>query len=158
LRRAGIRGVETGGAGGTSWVAVELERPGADPAGSAFREWGIPTAPSVAYCAAAGLTTFAGGGLRDGLDLARALALGAAGGAFASPLLRAQRSGGVEGVRRAIRQIADGLRIAMALTGARRPSDLRKVPRAVGPNLQRWLALPVAQGVGAGKPRQNARK
>jgi isopentenyl-diphosphate delta-isomerase len=157
LRRAGLETVETGGAGGTSWVAVELEREGADPAGRAFREWGVPTAASVAYCASAGLTTFAGGGMRDGLDLARAIALGAAGGAFASPLLRAQRRGGVDEVRSSIRRIADGLRIAMALTGVRRPAELRRVPRVVGPTLGRWLEL-ANQAVGEGKPRQKARK
>ena len=153
LRKAGIRTVETGGAGGTSWVAVELARAGANPAAEPFREWGIPTAASVAFCAEARLATFAGGGLRDGLDLARALALGASGGAFAAPLLRAQQRGGVEAVRAAIRQIADGLRMAMALTGCRRPEELRRVPRVIGPALERWL-----QASGAGRPRQKARK
>ncbi|MHB1844124.1 MAG: type 2 isopentenyl-diphosphate Delta-isomerase [Deltaproteobacteria bacterium] len=139
LARAGVRTVETAGAGGTSWVAVELERAGADPAGAPFREWGIPTAASVAFCVARGLTTFAGGGLRTGLDLARAIALGASGGAFAAPLLLAQRDGGVEGVRAALRRLSNELRLALALTGCRRLDELRQAPRIVGPSLERWL-------------------
>src|SRR5207248_1031081 len=112
---SGMRMVETSGAGGTSWVAVELLREGASDAGSPFREWGIPTAASVAWCAGAGLVTIADGGIRDGLDVARALALRASGAAMAAPFLRAQRSGGADAVRAAIRRVGEELRIACAL-------------------------------------------
>ncbi len=139
LRGAGVRTVDTGGAGGTSWVAVELARPDANGAAGPFREWGIPTAVSVVCCAGEGLTTFAGGGLRDGLDLARAIALGATGGSFAAQLLHAQRAAGSGGVRAVLREIADSLRMALALTGSHDLAGLRAAPRVLGPNLTRWL-------------------
>src|SRR5262249_57723948 len=59
LRRIGVRHVDVSGAGGTSWVAVEMHRAAGDQKalGEAFREWGIPTAASVAWMASAGFET-----------------------------------------------------------------------------------------------------
>jgi isopentenyl-diphosphate delta-isomerase len=80
LLRAGVRHVDVSGAGGTSWVAVEMHRAtsGERALGEAFREWGIPTAASVAWMAAAHMETIiATGGIGTGLDVAKAIALGA---------------------------------------------------------------------------------
>jgi isopentenyl-diphosphate delta-isomerase len=75
IARAGIRHVDVSGAGGTSWVAVEMHRAEgtARAVGETFREWGIPTAASVAWASRHGFdTVFATGGVRDGLSIAKA--------------------------------------------------------------------------------------
>src|SRR5690606_26350604 len=103
LRAAGIRNVDVSAAGGTSWVAVETQR--ADHAGRALGEvlwdWGIPTAASVLQVADLGFQTiFATGGFKTGLDIARAISLGASVGGIARPVLQALDAGGSEGAAR----------------------------------------------------------
>jgi isopentenyl-diphosphate delta-isomerase len=142
IAAAGVRTVDVGGAGGTSWVGVETER--ADDAsaralGEALWDWGVPTAASVAYCVEAGLETIATGGIRDGLDVARALALGARAAGLAAPLLKAQREGGVDGVVAALERLLRTLRAVMLLCGCRTPTSLALAPRVVVGELRSWL-------------------
>ena len=140
LAAAGVRWVDTGGAGGTSWVAVEMHRADADLRATAarFRDWGIPTAASVAGLAGLPVEVCATGGIFSGLDAAKALALGASCVGVARPLLQAQARGPEE-LDRAIVQILDELRTAMVLTGCRSLADLRALPLVVGEPLLRWL-------------------
>jgi isopentenyl-diphosphate delta-isomerase len=142
LAAAGVRTVDVGGAGGTSWVGVEARR-AADPAARALGEelwdWGVPTAASVAYCVEAGLETVATGGIRGGLDVARALALGARAAGMAAPLLRAQQRAGFDGVLAALEGILRTLRTVMLLCGCRTPGGLAIAPRVVTGELRRWL-------------------
>lgn len=79
---AGVAAVDVAGSGGTSWAAVEGQRtddPVARAAAAPFADWGIPTAYAVAdarrMCPDA--TLIASGGIRHGLDVARAIRLGA---------------------------------------------------------------------------------
>jgi isopentenyl-diphosphate delta-isomerase len=143
LRRAGVGTVDVSGAGGTSWVAVEARRarPGsaARDLGEELWDWGIPTAVSVALCAGEGLEVIATGGLRSGLDVARALALGASAGGLAAPVLRAHREGGREGALAYLERVVAGVRTVALLTGCRRALDLRRAPRVLGAELARWL-------------------
>ena len=143
LRGAGVRAVDVSGAGGTSWVAVEAQRAAEGSAarvlGEELWDWGIPTAVSVAACAREGMSVVATGGLRSGLDVARALALGATAGGLAAPVLRAQRAGGSEGARRFLEQVIGSLRTVALLCGCRRAADLARAPRHLGAELGRWL-------------------
>jgi isopentenyl-diphosphate Delta-isomerase len=143
LAAAGVRTVDTSGAGGTSWVGVETRRAAPDsPAqalGEALWDWGIPTAVSIAACAAEPLSVIATGGMRTGLDVARALALGATAGGLAAPVLRAHRSGGRDGAKQFLEQVILSLRTIMLLVGAKRPVDLRRVPRVITGELRQWL-------------------
>jgi isopentenyl-diphosphate delta-isomerase len=140
---AGVHTVDTAGAGGTSWTAVEAVRApeGSDAAalGNELWDWGVPTAVSVAACVRAGLTTIASGGLRSGSDVARALALGARAGGMAAPMLRAQRAGGAEGVRVAIDRVTRAIRSVCLLTASRRAADLARAPRHIGAPLRSFL-------------------
>lgn len=140
---AGVRAVDVSGAGGTSWTAVETRRAAdASPAralGEELWDWGIPTAASAAVCARAGLEVVASGGLRTGLDVVRALALGARAGGMAAPVLRAQQAGGEAGARAFLEHIVDTVRAACLLTGCRRVADLATAPRVLGPNLRSWI-------------------
>ncbi|MGC4092336.1 MAG: alpha-hydroxy-acid oxidizing protein [Polyangiaceae bacterium] len=142
LRKAGVRHVDVSGAGGTSWVAVETHRAsdGRKALGEAFWEWGIPTAASVAAVARVGFdTVFATGGVRGGLDIAKAVVLGGSAGGIARPLLQALEQGGVEGARGALIQIESEIRTTMLLTGSRSLGELARAPRVLLGELREWL-------------------
>src|SRR5262249_10242299 len=96
IDKCGVNHVDVAGAGGTSWVGVEAKRAqgAARELGEEFWDWGIPTAAATALAVGRGFVTCASGGMRGGLDVARALALGARMGGLAQPVLRAQRQGG----------------------------------------------------------------
>ena len=94
LIAAGVSGIDVAGAGGTSWAKVESER--AKTAlqrrlGETFADWGIPTAECISTIRhiAPTLPLIASGGLKNGLDIAKAIALGADVGGLALPFLQA---------------------------------------------------------------------
>ncbi len=137
----GVRFVDTSGAGGTSWVGVEARRAKGGQAnlGERFWDWGIPTAASVAQLSGLPLGICATGGLHNGLDVARALALGATCGGIARTFLQAQARGGREEVLRLAVEVIHEIRIACLLTGSRTPEDLQRAPILLAPGLQRWV-------------------
>ncbi|MEL6179126.1 MAG: type 2 isopentenyl-diphosphate Delta-isomerase [Myxococcota bacterium] len=143
LVKAGVRWVDVSGAGGTTWVGVEAlrARPGRRAVGEDFWEWGIPTAASIHFAAHAGLTPIASGGLRNGHDVARAIALGAHIGSMALPFLRAITQGGLERAQMFLDRVIDGIRTACLLTGSDSLDDLKRAPRFIAPPLQHWMAL-----------------
>ncbi len=135
LTEAGVAAVDVAGAGGTSWSEVERHRI-ADPlrarVAAAFAGWGMPTTEAVrlARQAAPEATIIASGGVRGGLDVAIALALGADIVGMAGPMLRAA-SEGDEVLDGTVTEITETLRIAMFCAGAARPRELRSEGRAV---------------------------
>jgi len=139
--QAGVRHVDTSGAGGTSWVGVEARRAERRQAalGETFWDWGIPTAASVAQLSGLDLRICATGGLHTGLDVARALSLGATCGGIARPFLQAHARGGRDEVRRVARTIIDEIRIACLLTGSRTPAELGMRPLVLAGALTRWV-------------------
>jgi isopentenyl-diphosphate delta-isomerase len=141
IRALGILAVDVSGAGGTSWVAVETRRATGDAQrlGEALWDWGIPTGASVGLLADLGLTIIATGGVRSGMDVANALALGATAGGLAAPVLRAWKAGGYDGVIAFLRHVIDGVRAATFLTGCRTPAELRHAPRVLGSTLRAWI-------------------
>jgi isopentenyl-diphosphate Delta-isomerase len=144
LRGLGVAAVDVAGAGGTSWTAVEARRaPEGSPAralGTELWDWGIPTAVTTAACAAAGLVVVASGGMRSGLDVARALALGARAGGMAAPVLRAWRAGGEAGARDLLDRVIASIRAVCLLAACATPAALARAPRHLGPELRAWLA------------------
>jgi isopentenyl-diphosphate delta-isomerase len=141
LRSAGITHVDVGGAGGTSWVAVETLRATDQDQrqlGDELWDWGIPTAASVLQLGGLGLRIIATGGLRTGLDVARAVALGASACGLAGPVLRVYSSAGPDGAKDLLRRTVLSLRRVMLLTGSRTLADLQRAPRLLGPTLSRW--------------------
>jgi isopentenyl-diphosphate delta-isomerase len=142
---AGVTHLDVSGLGGTSWIRVEqLRAQGASAeVGALFSGWGIPTAAAVASVrrAVGGRATLvASGGLRDGLDAAKALALGADLAGMALPLFRAQQAGGLPAAERALDVVVVALRQALALTGSRNVRELREKPRVVTGELKDWLS------------------
>ncbi len=124
--------VETAGAGGTSFARVEGRRTrdaAMRRAGETFAAWGHPSVESLAAvrAGAPGVPVVASGGLRSGLDLARAIRLGASAGAMALPLLKAAAAGGTA-AGSLLEALRLELRVAMFATGSRSLDDLRRVP------------------------------
>jgi isopentenyl-diphosphate delta-isomerase len=132
LREAGVAAIDVAGAGGTSWSEVEKHR-AASPArarvAAAFAGWGIGTAESLLAVrrAAPQLPVFASGGIRNGIDVAKAVALGASLAGLASPVLKAA----VQSEEAAIEElqvILQQLRISMFCIGAATLEELRSTP------------------------------
>jgi isopentenyl-diphosphate delta-isomerase len=95
LAGAGVAAVDVAGAGGTNWALIEGRRDTrAGAVAAAFGGWGVPTAAALAGAleAAPGLPVIASGGLRDGVDMAKCLALGATAAGLARPFLIAARA------------------------------------------------------------------
>jgi isopentenyl-diphosphate delta-isomerase len=141
VKQLGVTTVDTSGAGGTSWVGVETKRAegAARRLGEELWDWGIPTGASVALLADLGLDIIATGGLKNGQDVAHALALGAAAGGLAAPVLRAHRDGGYDGAVEFLEHVIAGVRAAVFLTGCRTPSELRTAPKVIGSTLRAWM-------------------
>jgi isopentenyl-diphosphate delta-isomerase len=146
LADAGVRHVDVSGAGGTSWVAVETHRAeaagdhAARSLGEALWDWGVPTAASVAACARARMTTvIATGGVSRGMEVAKAIALGATCAGIARPMLKALTEGGRAGALALGQSVEAELRAAMLLTGSRDLAELAKAPRILGSQLRAWL-------------------
>lgn len=133
LKDAGVRTVDTSGAGGTSWVGVEtLRAEGASRAlGEQLWDWGVPTAASVILCRREGLEVIATGGIKSGYDVARALALGAQAGGIARVAYQAYLDGGSEGANALFDGVERELRAVMLLTGSRTVEALARAPRTL---------------------------
>jgi isopentenyl-diphosphate delta-isomerase len=147
LRQVGVRHVDVSGAGGTSWVAVETKRAeaandaSARALGEALWDWGIPTAASIGCLAPLGFESIiATGGVATGLDVARAIALGAKAAGIARPVLKALVHGGVQGAKDFLDGIERELRAVMLLTGSAGLPALQKAPRVLGSELKAWIA------------------
>ncbi|MFH0907508.1 MAG: type 2 isopentenyl-diphosphate Delta-isomerase [bacterium] len=121
LVKQGVKILDVAGSGGTSWSRVEHHRRGADPAdeiGMAFQDWGIPTPRAIADLAPLRdrVTLIASGGIRSGIDMAKALALGASLCGLASPFLQPAMESH-EAVIAAIERLRKEFRTAMFLSG-----------------------------------------
>jgi isopentenyl-diphosphate Delta-isomerase len=144
LRDLGVRALDVGGVGGTSFAAIEGMRAGAQGdekgrrLGELLRDWGIPTAVSGVAAGPAGLPIIATGGVRSGLDAAKALALGATLVGVGRPLLQAAIEGDAA-VDIWIDRFLHELRTVLFLTGSPMIARLRTVPRIVLGNTRAWL-------------------
>jgi len=141
LKEVGVRHIDVGGAGGTSWVGVEALRlpDGAAALAEELWDWGVPTAAAVAASADLGLEIIATGGVRSGTDVAVALSLGATAAGFAAPLLRAHSHGGVEEAAHFVDGVLASLRALTFLCGCRSAANLRSCPKVVSPALDGWI-------------------
>jgi isopentenyl-diphosphate delta-isomerase type 2 len=130
LKDAGARYVDIAGSGGTNWAQVESYRLEAEDRAAAqeFGDWGLSTALVLATLGREESGILASGGIRTGMDLVRALALGAEASGTALPFIRAVHAGGVDSAVAYGRRVEKVLRTAMLLSGSRRVSDLRKTP------------------------------
>ena len=133
LVESGVAGIDVAGAGGTSWSEVERHRnstPWGAAAAAAFSGWGIPTAEAL--CAVqrvrGSAVLIASGGIRTGLEVVKALALGADLVGIAAPFLRAAARG-PQAASDLAREHVAVLRTAMFALGERTLPDLRRTAR-----------------------------
>lgn len=124
LLSQGIEVVDAAGHGGTSWARIEARRADDVALGDLFGDWGVPTPLAIEGLAGVeGLTVIGSGGLRTGVDMAKAIALGADMTGMAKPFLEAAVDGSRDVVDRIQRRIRE-LEIAMFCTGSRTVSEL----------------------------------
>jgi isopentenyl-diphosphate delta-isomerase len=146
LEEADVDGVDVGGVGGTSWAAVEYYRALREDnilkaqLGLDFWDWGIPTALSIVMVGeTTDLDIIATGGVRSGLDVAKALSLGAVAAGVAHPFLRPASEGSTEVVVQEIKKFTEGLRVAMYLNGCEIVEDLVERPLLLSAELIKRL-------------------
>jgi len=135
LAEAGVTALDVAGSGGTSWSEVEYHRAPNEQLrrlAKTFADWGIPTADALlmAQRGAPDLPLIASGGVRNGIEAAKALALGATAVGIASPFLKAAAASAGE-VIAAIDQFAAELRTAMFCAGAGDVNALREPGRLI---------------------------
>ncbi len=153
LRELGVSAVDVAGRGGTSWV--EIERMRAVEAGridraqlaEVFQDWGIPTAASVLEVShVEGLEIVGSGGIRNGLEIAKLLLLGANMGGMAMPFLKAAVQG-VEEVENLIKRIKEELKATLALVGASNIAEFKKTNYVLTGPLKEWRDQRVGQNI-----------
>ena len=132
LAAAGVAAIEVAGAGGSSWSQVEMHRATSEQGrqvAAAFANWGIPTAESLlmALRGAPELPIIAGGGVRDGIQMAKAIALGATACGVAGPFLHAANESTAT-VAELIALFVTQLRVAMFASGAADIQALQRIP------------------------------
>ncbi|MFC1815804.1 type 2 isopentenyl-diphosphate Delta-isomerase [Thermodesulfobacteriota bacterium] len=120
LENAGVTMLDIAGAGGTSWTKITrfLKSDSQDDNSSCFDSWGIPTADALIAVRSAvkEVPLIASGGIRTGIDIAKALALGASYAGMALPLV-APATKSARDVRLNIERIIKELKIAMFSCG-----------------------------------------
>ncbi len=131
LADVGVAALDVAGAGGVSWSQVEMHRAETDrqqQVAAAFAEWGIPTVESLVMArrGAPTLPIIASGGVRTGIQIAKALALGADAAGIAGPFLRAATESTAV-VTDLVAVLVDQLRVAMFAAGARDIAALREL-------------------------------
>ena len=147
LEAAGVAGIDVAGVGGTSWAAVEYYRAKAcqdgfsQRLGETFWDWGLPTAVSlVETVKSVNLPVIASGGIRNGIDATKALALGASLASATMPFLEPATTGS-EDVKKALQLLVGEVRNAMFLVGANSIQKLQKVPVVLTGKTSEWLKL-----------------
>ncbi|MCS6769239.1 MAG: type 2 isopentenyl-diphosphate Delta-isomerase [Candidatus Caldarchaeum sp.] len=149
---AGVDAFDVAGSGGTNWTLIEMFRAEESQAmdkkalAEVFLEWGIPTAASVLEAVSStAKPVVASGGLRTGLDAAKALALGASMAGFARPVLKPATESEKQVVGK-LMQLSTELRTAMYLVGCRTVEDLRKAPKVLLGPLHLWWNQRISHG------------
>lgn len=124
LIQAGARIIDVAGAGGTSWSRIEAARCGDPSLGELFQDWGIPTPQALRELSDLDVTLIASGGIRTGIDMAKAMILGASLCGMARPLLTPAMES-VDAVRAVIQRIRKEFVTAMFLLGVENVEQLK---------------------------------
>jgi isopentenyl-diphosphate delta-isomerase len=139
LSQFGVKGIDTGGSGGTNFAAIELAR---NPQESLdfFRWWGISSATSlIEVCSLdLALLIIASGGITNSLQIMKALALGANAVGIAGSFLQILIQEGEDAFRTTINNLSAELKMMMLLTGVQNISEIRKLPVVVTGFTREW--------------------
>jgi isopentenyl-diphosphate Delta-isomerase len=139
LDRTKVQAIDVQGAGGTSWIGIDSMR-GHGGLGDIFWDYGIPTSISTIECR----TNFKGqivasGGIYNGYDAAKAIALGADLVSLARPVFLAQIENGYMGVMEYLEKMIEEFKTAMFLSGAKNVEDLKRKPLVISGRTRQWL-------------------
>ncbi|RSL33480.1 type 2 isopentenyl-diphosphate Delta-isomerase [Salibacterium salarium] len=139
LTNSGIQVVDTGGNGGTNFSSIENERRTAPF--RFFDEWGISTVSSIVESVqeTSSLSVIGSGGVRNGSDIAKAIALGADAAGMAGNVLAAVQQGGQKGAEQFLERCLEELKMIMAAVGAENIFELKKAPIVVTGSTREWL-------------------
>jgi len=147
LEAANVEGIDISGAGGTSFAAVEYYRAKGKSnssqrrLGEVFWDWGIPTAVSlVEVSQSVNIPIIASGGIRSGVEMAKALALGASLTSISKPVLEAAVKG-VKETKRELLLLIEELKNSMFLVGADTVQALKEKPVVITGKTAEWLRL-----------------
>ncbi|MDD4169675.1 MAG: type 2 isopentenyl-diphosphate Delta-isomerase [Desulfotomaculaceae bacterium] len=139
LYNMGVRYVDVGGQGGTNFIAIESMRSGREISNEMLN-WGIPTAVSLLEGLGLGLPIFiiASGGLKTGIDVAKAITLGAFLAGIAKPFLKELMEKSEEALLSKIDGIIHELRLAMLMSGAENLAQMKKKPVIITGKVAEW--------------------
>ncbi|MDH5794210.1 MAG: type 2 isopentenyl-diphosphate Delta-isomerase, partial [Candidatus Bathyarchaeota archaeon] len=147
LEAAGVKGLDVSGVGGTSFAAVEYYRTKRKAnifqrrLGDVFWDWGIPTAISIVEVSqTVNIPIIASGGIRDGVEMAKALALGASLTSLSQPVLHAAIKG-VKETKDVLSLLIEELKTSMFLIGADSVQTLQETPIVVMGETAKWLRM-----------------
>jgi isopentenyl-diphosphate delta-isomerase len=147
IEKAGAKGLEISGVGGTSWSAVEyhiakqVKRSKQEYLGKALWNWGIPTAISVVETRKrTKLKIIASGGIRTGTEIAKSIVLGADAVGVAKPFLK-KAIEGEDALEEFINHLIQELKVIMFLVGAKNISELSKAPAIIMGKTREWLSI-----------------
>lgn len=143
IKHLHLAGIETAGSGGTSWSKIEslrTEHAIQRSTGELFAQWGTSTPESILICRKElpTLTLIGSGGIRNGLEVAKALALGADAAAIALPILKAAEQS-EEAAVQAIEQILNELKTTLFITGLTSIAELKTHGRSLLRKTHSWL-------------------
>jgi len=140
LLAIGAAAVDAGGRGGTNFAVIENAR--RDEPIDWFDDWGNATSVSLleAKRVAPRGRLIASGGIRSGLDAAKAIALGADAVGIAGEMLKALRDGGVDTLIATIEKAKRELRLVMTAVGASTIAELQRAPVVIGGETASWCA------------------
>jgi len=147
LEAAGVKAIDVGGLGGTSFAAVEYYRTQNEEnsiqrfLGETFWDWGIPTAISLAETTqTVKIPVIASGGLRNGCESAKALAIGACLVSLSHPVLQTAAKGAAE-TQNLLSILIEEFRNVMFLLGAENVKQLMTTPLVITGKTGKWLRI-----------------
>ena len=145
LKTSGVAAIDVSGVGGTTFAAVEHYRIKNQNGfyqnlGDLFWDWGIPTAISIIeVCNTVSIPIIASGGIRNGIDIAKALALGSSQTSLSLPILQ-KAVKGLEETKTSILSLINELRTVMFLIGVEKIPDLNNKSFIVTGKTAQWLS------------------
>jgi len=144
LREIGVMAIEASGLSGTNWAAVEYYRAKnrkdqkKQELGTLLLDWGLPSPISLLEAKTSGLPIISNGGINNGLNVARAIALGAEAASMAHVLLSSALESS-EKTKEQLERIIDELKTIMFLTGSKNIEELKKARYVLIRKLNPWL-------------------
>lgn len=139
LASIGVTMIDVGGSGGTNFAKIENLR--REISIDLFNDWGIPTAAAICEVKSSQpfISVIGTGGIRTGLDIAKALSLGCSAVGVAGLFLKQLHDHGSVGVESTVEKLLYELKFIMTALGVRKIDELRKVPLVISGETFHWL-------------------